>query len=83
MVWTGPKSEDRPVPFVAKQTLTPGETSSTGVLALLAEIAQDTVYYRPEGWSGNRSHVCLLSSTVFTPRKGKYFTWVPFHEMIA
>lgn len=67
-IWTGPKSEDRPVPFAANKTLSPGETSPTEVLhkkvlPLLAKIAQDALYYSPEGWSGNRSHLCLLSST--------------------
>lgn len=67
-IWTGLKSEDRPVPFAAKQTLSSGETSPTGVLhekvlPLIAKIAQNALYYSSEGWSGNRSHLCLLSST--------------------
>lgn len=43
------KKWDRPVSFAAKQALSPGEASPTGVLqekvlALLAKIAQDALY---------------------------------------
>lgn len=55
--------------------LSPGENSPTGVihekfLALLAKAAQDALYYSPEGWSGNRSPTCLLSSTDSLSEKG-------------